>query len=65
MSSRHSDEAVIVDPAEFDAALEVALGGGDEVIVLVVGANKPETGKSWCPDCVCVPGGAAAAARAV
>jgi len=36
----------------FDATLASALASAEKLFVLVTGEVIPETGKSWCPDCV-------------
>ncbi|KAA0173588.1 hypothetical protein FNF27_04922 [Cafeteria roenbergensis] len=42
------------DTAEFDAVLaaQTEAAAGKPVYAVFVGTPKPETGKSWCPDCV-------------
>jgi hypothetical protein len=37
-------------PAEANAAL--AALGAEEALFVFFGSNQPETGASWCPDCV-------------
>lgn len=42
----------VTDPAKFDDVLKEYLGKPDLVLLsLFTGANKPETGESWCGDC--------------
>ena len=39
-----------VDP--FMAAFREQADTGNKFIAVMVGSDNPETGKSWCPDCV-------------
>ena len=44
---------LVAAPADFDAAFESAVAESSACFYgLFIGSNKPDTGKSWCPDCV-------------
>lgn len=42
----------VMEPKRFDEQVKDALGKSSAVFVLFFGREKPETGESWCPDCV-------------
>ena len=39
-------------PADAFAAAEALVKSGGEALFLFFGAENPQTGESWCPDCV-------------